>query len=56
MTKRNTTPSNQNTCPPDADLDSHYGAIGISAVAAALVFKSEVKKPADAPALPQSAG
>jgi hypothetical protein len=53
MTKKNTTPSNQNTRCADASLDSHYGAIGISAVAAALVFKSEVKNPAYAPAVTQ---
>jgi hypothetical protein len=34
----------------DADLDSRYGAIGISAVVAALEFKREVKNPAYAPA------
>jgi hypothetical protein len=34
----------------DADLDSRYGAIGISAVVAALEFKREVKNPVDAPA------
>jgi hypothetical protein len=51
MTKKN--PSNQNARRPEADLDSLYGAIGISAVAAALVFKSEVKNPAYAPAVPQ---
>jgi hypothetical protein len=53
MTKKNTIPSNQNTRRPDADLDSRYGAIGIPAVAAALQFKSEVKNPAYAPAVPQ---
>jgi hypothetical protein len=49
MTKKNTTPSNQNTHSADINLDSRYGAIGISAVAAALQFKSEVKNPAHAP-------
>ena len=34
----------------DSKLDSRYGAIGISAVAAALHFKSEVKSPVNAPA------
>jgi hypothetical protein len=32
------------------DLDSRYGEIGISAVAAALQYKSEAKVPANAPA------
>jgi len=50
MTKRYT--SDQNTR-SDLDLDSRYGAIGISAVVAALQFKSEVKNPAYAPAAPQ---
>jgi hypothetical protein len=53
MTKRNTTLSNQDTRRADVSLDSRYGAIGISAVAAALQFKSEAKNPAYAPAVPQ---
>ena len=52
MTKRNTTPSNQDTRRAETSLDSQYGAIGISAVAAALQFKSEAKNPAYAPAVP----
>jgi hypothetical protein len=57
MTKTNTAscepknPSNKSSS--NADLDSRYGAIGISAVAAALQFKSKAKNPADAPAAPQ---
>jgi hypothetical protein len=34
-------------------LDRRYGEIGISAVIAALQFKSTVKKPARAPIAPQ---
>jgi hypothetical protein len=54
MTKKPAKPSSQNSQPADASLDSRYGAIGISALAAALQFKPEVKNPAYAPALPQS--
>ena len=54
MTKKPTEPSNQNSRRPDINLDSRYGAIGISAVAAALQFKSEVKNPVYAPPAPQS--
>jgi hypothetical protein len=43
MTKKNTTPSNQNTRNADVNLGSRYGAIGISAVAAALHFKSQIE-------------
>jgi hypothetical protein len=49
MTKRNAKVSNPSTARADASLDSRYGAIGISAVAAALHFKSEAKNPAYAP-------
>jgi hypothetical protein len=48
-TKKNTTP--ETTRSADLNLDSRYGAIGISAVVAALQFKSEVKLPAHAPAV-----
>jgi hypothetical protein len=34
----------------EPDLDSRYGEIGISAVAAALRYQGEVRNPADAPA------
>jgi hypothetical protein len=50
MTKRKAKVSDQSTDRADASLDSRYGAIGISAVAAALHFKSEAKKPAYASA------
>ena len=35
--------------PAEPNLDSRYGEIGISAVAAALPYRSEAKKPAAAP-------
>jgi len=35
----------------EPNLDSRYGEIGISAVAAALPYQSEVKNPAYAPAV-----
>ena len=35
------------------DLDSRYGKIGISAVAAALHYQSEAKNPAYAPVVPR---
>ena len=50
MTKKPTGSSNQNSRRSDVNLDSRYGAIGISAVAAALQFKCETKNPAYAPA------
>jgi hypothetical protein len=37
----------------EPSLDHRYGKIGISAVAAALRYQSEAKKPADAPAAPR---
>jgi len=43
MAKENTTPSNQNARNAGVNLGSRYGAIGISAVAAALQFKSHVE-------------
>ena len=43
-------PRNKNKPPRERlDLDRRYGEIGISAVAAALRFRSEAKKPAYAP-------
>ena len=39
--------------PADAGLDSKYGAIGISAVVAALRYKSETKSAAAPPVAPQ---
>ena len=38
---------------PKVTLDSRYGAIGISAVAAALHYQSEAKNPAYAPVVPR---
>jgi len=51
MTKKTSNPSNQKTRSADVDLGKRYGAIGISAVAAALQFKEEPKKAAHAPSL-----
>ena len=53
MTKKTTKPSKQNNRCEEQALDSRYGEIGISAVAAALKFKSESKNPAYAPAVPE---
>jgi hypothetical protein len=49
MTKKNAAQSNEISRRNEPNLDSRYGAIGISAVAAALQYQSEVKNPADAP-------
>jgi hypothetical protein len=51
MTKKNANQSNENSRPAEPNLDSRYGQIGISAVAAALQYQSEVKNPAYAPAV-----
>ena len=53
MTKKTTKPSKQNTPREEQTLDARYGEIGISAVAAALKFKSESKNPAYAPVVPE---
>ncbi len=53
MTKNNAAKSNENASRNELNLDSRYGAIGISAVAAALQYQSEVKNPAYAPAVHQ---
>jgi hypothetical protein len=37
----------------EPSLDHRYGQIGISAVAAALRYQSDAKKPANAPAAPR---
>jgi hypothetical protein len=50
MTNKNTSPSKRDTHDNNSSLDSRYGSIGISAVAAALQFTREVKNPAYAPA------
>jgi len=46
MTKKNPAQANENARREESNLDSRYGAIGISAVAAALPYRSEAKKPA----------
>jgi len=52
MTKNKTAaPLHQNGRRSEHNLDSRYGEIGISAVAAALRYQSEVKNPAYAPAV-----
>lgn len=51
MTKKNAAQSNENSRRAEPNLDSRYGQIGISAVAAAMRYQSEVKNPAYAPAV-----
>ena len=51
MTKNNAAPSDENARGKEPNLDSRYGEIGISAVAAALQFQSAAKNPAYAPAV-----
>jgi hypothetical protein len=51
-TKNNASESRANARAGEPSLDSRYGEIGISAVAAALPFRSEAKKPAPAPSGP----
>jgi hypothetical protein len=46
MTKKNAAQPDESTPREESNLDSRYGAIGISAVAAALPYRSELKKPA----------
>jgi hypothetical protein len=53
MTKNIAAQSGENTRRNEPNLDSRYGEIGISAVAAALRYQSEVKNPAYAPAVHQ---
>ena len=53
MTKKNAAQSSQTTRRNEPNLDSRYGEIGISAVAAALPYCSEVKNPAYAPVAQQ---
>ena len=53
MTKNNAAQCNDERGREEPNLDSRYGEIGISAVAAALPYQSEVKNPAYAPAVPQ---
>jgi hypothetical protein len=54
MIKKNTAPSTQQERKREPNLERRYGKIGISALAAALQFKSEMKNPAYAPAAEQS--
>jgi hypothetical protein len=56
MTKKNTEKSVQSARHSEPNLDSRYGKIGISAVAAALPYRSEAKRPADEPPRPARAG
>jgi hypothetical protein len=51
MTKSDAARSDENVDRSEPNLDSRYGEIGISAVAAALQFQSAVKNPAYAPAV-----
>jgi hypothetical protein len=51
MTKNSAAQSSDNARRDAPNLDSRYGQIGISAVAAALPYQSEVKNPAYAPAV-----
>ena len=53
MIKNNAAQSGENACRDESSLDSRYGEIGISAVAAALQYQSEVKNPAYAPVVHQ---
>lgn len=53
MTKNNAAQASENARHQEANLDSRYGEIGISAVAAALQYQSEVKNPAYAPCVHQ---
>ena len=50
MTKKTAAKTNENTVRHVPNLDSRYGQIGISAVAAALQYKGETKTSAPAPA------
>ena len=51
MTSKNAAETAQNSRRTEPGLDSKYGEIGISAVAAALQYKSKSKNPAYAPAV-----
>ena len=53
MTKKTTSASKHNAPRVEQALDRRYGEIGISAVAAALNFKCEIKNPAYAPVAPE---
>ena len=49
MPKKTAAKANENTGRHETNLDSRYGQIGISAVAAAVQYKSETKTSAPAP-------
>jgi len=53
MTKKAAAQINENARRNEPNLDSRYGEIGISAVAAALRYQSEAKNPAYAPVAPR---
>ena len=53
MTKKTAAQPTDNARRDNPNLDSRYGQIGISAVAAALPYQSEVKNPAYAPTVHQ---
>jgi hypothetical protein len=53
MTKKNAAQPVQKSPGNGPNLDSRYGEIGISAVAAALHYKSVAKNPAYAPVVPR---
>jgi hypothetical protein len=53
MTKKNAAQPVEKSPGKGPNLDSRYGEIGISAVAAALHYKSAAKNPAYAPVVPQ---
>ena len=53
MTKKNAAQPVEKSPGNGSSLDSRYGEIGISAVAAAVQYKSEAKNPAYAPVVPQ---
>lgn len=52
MTKKGAALSSENTRRNEPNLDSRYGEIGISAVAAAVRYQSAAKNPAYAPVVP----
>ena len=49
MPKKTAAKANENTGSQEPNLDSRYGQIGISAVAAAVQYKSETKTSAPVP-------
>jgi hypothetical protein len=54
MTKKNAAKTLDKSPRNEPNLDSRYGQIGISAVVAALQYKSEAKNPAYAPSTPRA--